>query len=800
MQSTIGVPHTTAPVGTALRNTAPPSFHRAPSSPVPVSDAVRSSIRRFLSVSDPDRTNMIDVYRHLQRELGEAEVTSNKLAIRNATKAMLDEMAAAAFGRTKSSPLAPIVLPTARIAIPHPVLPARGIESSPIKRPQPVWAAAHYDELPALEAVPTLIPPPSATSLPAAPVLVTARVSDAPPTLPLAHGHAHNRTQATRAGAEAERRQGAADSVHNSAGMEVEAVDARSEEREAEQSEEQEGSEERSESERESERDASEDEHNSGAEADEAEDDETEDQRRERKRSSILRTASRSKKKRKPNKPLAVDEATGEETWEVRKIHRSDVDCDGHRVYKVSWWNWTVWPRHTWIRRDEWMGSEQKLDDFEAEERAQQERAQKRTANRHGRKRGRSTGKKHEHDITAQTSWAFDEALVREVNEKLRLKEQRERESGRAKKQAQKAQAKKKAVAAKKSSQQKVKVKKEEDAEEVVDEEVDEEARVEAMRAEAQKRRDKRRRLQEEEDKRVNPFVRAHSRYLIPWSSDDEAEHENKAVEQVQQRRANGLSSVQQRRERRRALKLHEMSLLLHPESDGKARSASQHNDVQADGGMSDATSGGDEEDRERREEAGVSVHESELTSAGSEAEMEAWRAERVYRVDAILDHRRAGQLGRRQHHERRAQQAERKRRADEKAAAAAKAGQRLNAFERARQRLEVGLLDCEERKEAQPETADEAADTHDDRDAGINGAVSDERDEEEEGGGGRLEYWVQWSGQGEKARSWEPEAHLAHGCKALLREYKLKEGLVKGQQPANGISGAKKRKRGRRW
>ena len=793
---------------------------------VPASDAVRSSIRRFLAVSNPDEINMLDVYRHLQREYGEEEVNQSKLGIRNCTKSILDEMMAAQPASVNGSPTAarkpvvdstmkangdvspliPVLLPIALTSRPQRAPPVLPVATFSVPLPPPAWSASQSDDLPPpLESVPSYPHAPS-SPLCGASSATTALAQVAQPTLPLANGRPHPQHKGDRSKSKPREERKERGEAHGSGGSggssSIVALGRSDDEKKVEDSE---GNHQEEHSEHDS------DGHNEDEDDERENDEEEEDEEKERKekeKKKLLRQLSRrSKKKRKPNKPLAVDDETGQEMWEVRKIHRSDVNDRGEKVYKVSWWNWTVWPTHTWIRRDEWMGDTRELDELEEKEREAAEREQKRAAGGAGyrpvKRHKMGTGKNHKGDITAQTSWAFDDMKVREVDERLRQKAQKEREAERAKKQTMKGKQTKGNV---KKAKQKITVKQEEivdeaaAADEVEEVEVDEEARAELLRAEAQMKRDERRRLQEEEDRRVVPLVRANSRYLIPWSSDDEAEEETKAVEQESEM----SNQRRKRRERRRLLRLHQLSQMLHRKSRGTVPSASNDNEVRADGGVSDTTSGGDDEDREMREEAEVSVHESELTSESSEAEMDKWRAERVYRVESILDHRRVGEPSRKEQAVEKREEADRRKRKVERAAALKE--KRMNAFNRAQQRVEGQAAEGDEQKDAHTEQTEVR---EEERKEGVEEAVAmadggddvdgDEAEEEdEETGGGPLEYLVQWSGHSDKQQSWESEANLRYGCKLMLRDYKLMVGLAIEKRKAGRHT--KKRKRGRGW
>ena len=797
---------------------AAPKPSAAPSSTRPatatVSEAVRSSIRRFLLVSDPDRTNMLDVYRQLRSEYGEEAVSKSKLAIRNVTKSILDDMAAAAQtaepptavvphingmnGTVRKNsdvpPQVPIVLPLARTSQPQPA--PQALQSIPpsMPLPPPVWSVSHSeDTLPALEFVPSQPHSPS-VSQPQTFSPTASRSHVALPTLPLANGQAHP-SPPSEVRAEREEREGL---QHSSSG-DV-AAERNEEEKRVEDSEEE------HEETAEQGDDESDSESSNHSSEDEADEQEEEEERQEKRKKSTGRSNGRSSKKRKPNKPLAIDSDTGAETWEVRAIHRSDFDDRGEKVYKVSWYNWTGWPRHSWLRRNEWIGRSRAVEKFEAEEKKAQEREQKRAAwgaaHRHGKKRKLTGHKDHKGDITAQTSWEFDQKKLREFEEQQTKKRQREREAERTKQKTKKVSTKAKAVAADKKAKQRVRVKKEEDAEGAVEDDVpltaeEEQALVEMARAEAQKRREERKRFQDEEDGRSVPFVRADGRFLIPWSSDEEAEVESKAVQEESE-----ISSQQRkRRERRRLLRLHQLSDLLLHRSHGAARSSDVRSDVHADGGASDGTS--EDEEREVQEDAEVSVHESELTSEASEAEMDQWRAERVYRVEALIDHRRVGGQSSRELQRLKQRDAERKRREVEKPAPPT--SKRMNAFQRAQQRLQEDATHIDEQKEAP--TAEQTEMMEEESKEGV-GVVEDVLavadggeavggdDEADDGGCGPLEYLVRWSGRGDKQRSWEPEKHLKQGCKLLLRDYKLMVGLTKDKHVAS--RGGKRKRRSR--
>ena len=791
------------------------------STPPPLSAAVRSSIRRFLAVSNIDQINMLDVYRQLQREYGDEEVNKSKMSIRQCTKAIIDEMATAHAVNGSASPstaaahssgmngtavmnghapppLAPIVLPITRTAQRHSAPPA--LPSVPTPPPIPSASPPSLSPPPPLEAVPPAFAVPPVPSLPDVLLSPTSYSSISPPTLPLANGHTapHGRRQSRSVSGERRTR--------HSDGKGVAVVRVESEQKRAEDEDSEDGQEAGSEHDS--------DDHDSDGD-NEAEDEEENERNKQKQRKPARQTKrGRSNKKREANEPLAVDNRTGQETWEVRKIHRSDVDDKGEKVYKVSWYNWTGWPRHTWISRDEWMGSTRELDKFEEAERQALEREQKRAAaggggsgHRHPKRRKMSTGKNHKGDITAQTSWEFDEKKLREADEKQWQKQRKEAQQ--AKEQAKKGKRTTGKARAATGTKQRRNVKKEEEDDEAIDDTevavkdelledgLDDEERAQRSRAEAQKKREEHRRLQEAEDRRIISHVRADSRYLVPWSSDDEAMEEDSAVKEEVESDVNKRRRV--RRERRRLLRLHQLSDLLQRRSHSPARSVSSVK-VETDGGESEASSSSsvDEEDRELREEAEVSIHESELTDESSEAEMDRWKAERVYRVEAIVDHRRAGGLSQREQEKSKSREAARKKREDD--SAAARKVRRLNAFDRVQQRLEGEATAAEERKEAPTEqkaTADEekkvAADEVTVMTDGGEAANGDSVD-----GEGRLEYLVHWSGHEEKHRSWEPEAHLSYGCNQLLREYKRVAGL-----PEYGMAThrtMKKRRRGRRY
>ena len=281
----------------------------------------------------------------------------------------------------------------------------------------------------------------------------------------------------------------------------------------------------------------------------EEEEEEEEEEAQSGSASGGQRRGSSGSKGRRQNEPK-YHTASGDDVWEVKAVHRSDVDAEGQRVYKCSWWNWSQWPQYTWIKKEEWMGEPRELQEVEArEERRRQQEAAR------GRKPQPASGKKRRHtSITVATSWAEDDRIVREWEEQCQRKEekrqQRKQESEqrseqrkqRLGKRPEKRREKKAAAAKVKKEVIAAAARLKQEGEELIGQlqeggdkgmeeawkqrqEQLEKAREEA-REEARRRREERKRLQEEEERRVVPFVRADSRILVPWSSDDDAEVE----------------------------------------------------------------------------------------------------------------------------------------------------------------------------------------------------------------------------------------------------------------------------------
>ena len=499
-------------------------------------------------------------------------------------------------------------------------------------------------------------------------------------------------------------------------------------------------------------------------------------------------------RRREANQPVGHDES-GNDVWEVKEVLRCDVNEEGVKVYKCSWWNWTGWPRYTWITRDEWMGDEADLQ--------RAEEAERRRATPEKRKRGSGKRKVATSAIDARSSYAHDKKVTDAWTEKWARKEAKEKEAKARKAAQHSATAKdRKGTPQAKTAKHKavnghgkaVRVKKEGEGEDAVGEgdesmEVVETAeqrmeRRERKKEEAKKRRDEKRRLQEEENGRVVPQVRADSRFLIPWSSDDEEEDEGRppspgapSEAAAQQRQLRN-----ERRQRRRQLRIHALSEF--KEGRSKARPMQEY----SDGAEHSGASASEESD------PGVKVHDCELTGTDSEAEMAQWRQPRRYRVDRLVDHRQVGSAEGQKELEERARQEEKGRKSEadrrERQRPASQSA-RSSAFERAQRAIDDEMLLDHGREEGEEGVDGEAVVDGGTREGEAAEWVEEQKDggaEKENGGFGALQYRVKWTAHGEKAQTWEGEEHMA-GCEALLKAYQMQQGLTSKARAARRSS-----------
>ena len=514
------------------------------------------------------------------------------------------------------------------------------------------------------------------------------------------------------------------------------------------------------------------------------------------------------------NDPIGHDDS-GNPVWEVKELLRSDVDAQGRTVYKCSWWNWTGWPRYTWITREEWMGEEAELRRFEERESRRAKQPKRMRASKYKK-----------HAITPTTSWAHDQQREKEWQETCRRKKERDlarANKGAAHSHGKQAKGGKKKVGVKREGKEveKERAMKVEEGEKIFrakpqrpDENEEDSAEAAGLRAERKREqlqqvKVERKRRRQEELERVVPHVRAGSRFLVPWSSDDdnlddlengeEGEGgEGSSDEQMKQR-----LQLMERRRRRRTLRLFALSEFELGRSLARPMKDSE-----------EAEKSGEEEGKNVEKEEGVVVHvASELTGSDSEAEMELWKEERRYRVDRIADHRPEDEEeGWREREERlRKEEQWRKMRSERQQRA-----QRQSVFERVQRVMDEGagvqleqaggggqsvqwMTDGgeqqtgEEDDEDEKEEVDREEELEEHKEGRLERRVRHSGVDKAAGvgyaGGGSVQYRLRWTGHGERATSWEREEQL-RGCEQLLRPYKALTGLAK----SHGKKGAKRR------